>query len=117
MSRIFLAGAAGVIGRRLMPLLRASGHSVWGTTRSPERVEFLRGLGAHPVLVDVFDPGALAKSVLEAKPEIVIHQLTDLAETSRSGEARQPPSPAMPASARRGRATWSRRRGRLARAA
>jgi nucleoside-diphosphate-sugar epimerase len=79
-SRIFLAGAAGVIGRRLVPLLRAADHSVWGTTRSPERMEFLRGLGAHPVLVDVFDPEALAKSVLAAKPDIVIHQLTDLAE-------------------------------------
>jgi nucleoside-diphosphate-sugar epimerase len=78
-SRIFLAGAAGVIGRRLMPLLRASGHSVWGTTRSKDRVEFVRGLGAEPVVVDVFDAEALAKAVLAAKPEIVIHQLTDLA--------------------------------------
>jgi nucleoside-diphosphate-sugar epimerase len=79
-SRIFLARAAGVIGRRLVPLLRTAGHSVWGTTRSPERMEFLRSLGAHPVLIDVFDAEALAKAVLEAKPEIVIHQLTDLAE-------------------------------------
>jgi nucleoside-diphosphate-sugar epimerase len=79
-SRIFLAGAAGVIGRRLLPLLRGAGHSVWGTTRSPERMEFARGLGAHPVVVDVFDAEALARAVLEAKPEIVIHQLTDLAE-------------------------------------
>ena len=80
MSRIFLAGAAGVIGRRLTPLLRAAGHSVWGTTRSPERPEFLRGLGAHPVLVDVFEAEALANAVFEAKPEIIIHQLTDLSE-------------------------------------
>jgi nucleoside-diphosphate-sugar epimerase len=79
-SRIFLAGAAGAIGRRLTPLLCAAGHSVWGTTRSPERIEFVRGLGAYPVMVDVFDAEALAKAVLEAKPEIVIHQLTDLAE-------------------------------------
>ena len=74
-----MAGAAGVIGRRLTPLLLARGHSVWGVTRSPDRVELLRGLGAHPVLVDVFDAEALAMAVLEAKPEIVIHQLTDLA--------------------------------------
>ena len=80
MSRIFLAGAAGVIGQRLTPLLRAAGHSVWGTTRSPERQEFLRGLGAHPVLVDVFEAEALANAVFEAKPEIIIHQLTDLSE-------------------------------------
>jgi nucleoside-diphosphate-sugar epimerase len=78
MSRIFLAGAAGVIGRRLAPLLLAHGHSVWGATRSPDNGEFLRKLGARPVLVDVFDAEALATAVLDAKPEIVIHQLTDL---------------------------------------
>ena len=79
MSRIFLAGGAGVIGRRLTPLLRAAGHSVAGTTRSPERMEFIRGLGAEPVVVDVFDAKALAEAVVAARPEIVIHQLTDLA--------------------------------------
>jgi nucleoside-diphosphate-sugar epimerase len=79
MSRIFLAGASGVIGRRLTPLLLAHGHSVWGATRSRDNSEFLRKLGARPVVVDVFDAEALATAVLEAKPEIVIHQLTDLA--------------------------------------
>ena len=79
MSRIFLAGASGVIGRRLTPLLLAHGHSVWGKTRSPGNVEFLRKLGALPVAVDVFDAEALATAVLDARPEIVIHQLTDLA--------------------------------------
>jgi nucleoside-diphosphate-sugar epimerase len=79
-TRIFLAGATGVVGRRLIPLLRASGHVVWGTTRSAEKMEFLRGLGAEPIVVDVFDAETLAKAVREAKPEIVIHQLTDLAE-------------------------------------
>jgi nucleoside-diphosphate-sugar epimerase len=78
MSRIFLAGAAGVIGRRLTPLLLAHGHSVWGATRSPNNGEFLGKLGARPVAVDVFDADALAAAVLDAKPEIVIHQLTDL---------------------------------------
>jgi nucleoside-diphosphate-sugar epimerase len=79
MSRIFLAGAAGVIGRRLTPLLLAHGHSVWGATHSPDKSEFLLKLGARPILVDVFDADALATAVLEAEPEIVIHQLTDLA--------------------------------------
>ena len=78
MSRIFLAGAAGVIGRRLTPLLLAHGHLVWGTTRSPGNVEFLRKLGARLVVVDVLDAEALATAVLDAKPEIVMHQLTDL---------------------------------------
>jgi nucleoside-diphosphate-sugar epimerase len=79
MSRIFLAGATGVIGRRLTPLLLAQGHTVWGSTRSPDKSEVLRKLGALPVLVDAFDAEALATAVLEAKSEIVIHQLTDLA--------------------------------------
>ena len=79
MSRIFLAGAAGVVGRRLTPLLLAQGHTVWGATRSADETEVLRKLGALPVVVDVFDAEALATAVLEAKPEIVIHQLTDLA--------------------------------------
>jgi nucleoside-diphosphate-sugar epimerase len=79
MSRIFLAGAAGVIGRRLTPLLLAHGHSVWGATRSRDNGEFLRELGARPIVVDVFDAEALAAAVLEAKPEIIMHQLTDLA--------------------------------------
>ncbi len=80
MNRIFLAGATGVIGGRLLPLLRSAGHSVWGTTRSWDKAASLRDMGAEPVVVDVFDAEALARAVLEAKPEIVIHQLTDLAE-------------------------------------
>jgi nucleoside-diphosphate-sugar epimerase len=79
-SRIFLAGASGVIGRRLTPLLRAAGHSVSGMTRSADKAEILRKMGAEPVVVDVFDAEALAKAVLDAKPDIVIHQLTDLAD-------------------------------------
>ena len=75
MSRIFLAGASGVIGRRLTPLLLAHGHSVWAATRSPDNGELLRKLGARPVVVDVFDAEALATAVLDARPEIVIHQL------------------------------------------
>ncbi len=62
----------------LTPLLVADGHSVWGATRSPDNGVFLRKLGARPVLVNVFDAERLATAVLEAKPEIVIHQLTDL---------------------------------------
>ena len=93
MSRIFLAGAAGVIGRRLTPLLLAHGHSVWGSTRSPDNGEFLRKLGARPVVVDVFDAEALATAVLEAKPEIVIHQLTDLAVVHDPAKRSERPRP------------------------
>jgi nucleoside-diphosphate-sugar epimerase len=86
MSRIFLAGAAGVIGRRLTPLLLGKGHTVWGSTRSANKREVLGKLGALPVVVDVFDAQALATAVLEAQPEIVIHQLTDLAALHDSAE-------------------------------
>jgi nucleoside-diphosphate-sugar epimerase len=79
MSRIFLAGAAGVIGRRLTPLLLAHGHEVWGATRSLDNRELLRGLGARTVVVDVFDAEALTAAVIEAEPQIIMHQLTDLA--------------------------------------
>lgn len=77
--RIFLAGAGGVIGRRLTPLLRAAGHSVVGTTRSAGKADAVAALGAEPVVVDVFDSEALRLAVLAAKPDAVIHQLTDLA--------------------------------------
>ena len=76
--RIFLAGAGGAVGRRLMPLLRDAGHQVFGTTRDPAKAEMLARLGAEPVVVDVFDAAALTRAVAAARPEVVIHQLTDL---------------------------------------
>jgi nucleoside-diphosphate-sugar epimerase len=75
---IFLAGAGGAIGRRLTPLLRAAGHAVIGTTRAADKVKTLRALGAESVVVDVFDAAALARAMLAAAPQVVIHQLTDL---------------------------------------
>jgi len=77
--KIFLAGAGGAIGRRLTPLLRRAGHDVVGTTRSAEKTVALRALGAEPVVVDVFDAVALARAVQAAAPQVVMHQLTDLA--------------------------------------
>ena len=88
--RIFLAGAAGVIGRRLTPMLVAAGHDVTGTTRSVEKAAMLSGQGAHAVVVDVFDRAALHDAVARARPEVVIHQLTDLPrvfDPERRGEA------------------------------
>lgn len=76
--RVFLAGASGAIGRQLTPLLVAAGHEVAGMTRSPDKVEMLRELGAEPVVVDVYDREALTEAVVAFEPDLVMHQLTDL---------------------------------------
>jgi nucleoside-diphosphate-sugar epimerase len=76
--RVFLAGASGVIGTRLVPLLIGGGHHVTGMTRSSAKVGMLRGLGAEPVVGDVFDGDALTAAVVAAAPDLVMHQLTDL---------------------------------------
>ncbi len=76
--RIFVAGATGVIGSRLLPPLIAAGHQVAGMTRSPARAQTLRTVGVEPVVCDVFDGAALTAAVRAFAPETVIHQLTDL---------------------------------------
>jgi nucleoside-diphosphate-sugar epimerase len=76
--RIFLAGAAGAIGRRLTPLLVLMGHDVVGTTRSRDKAGMIEAMCAQAVVVDVFDADALTAAVVAAKPDVVIHQLTDL---------------------------------------
>jgi nucleoside-diphosphate-sugar epimerase len=76
--RVFLAGASGVVGRRLAVLLRDAKHEVAGTTRTPAKVRMLRALGVEPIMVDVFDADALAQAVATARPDVVVHQLTDL---------------------------------------
>jgi nucleoside-diphosphate-sugar epimerase len=88
--RLLLAGAAGVIGRRLVPLLVEAGHDVFGTTRSADRAQALQAAGVTPVTVDVYDATALSRAVGSIRPEIVIHQLTDIPrnlDPSRAGEA------------------------------
>lgn len=76
--RIFLAGASGAIGSRLIPLLRAAGHRIHATTRYEAKAEALRSAGAEPIVVNVLDAVAINRAVASARPEIVIHQLTDL---------------------------------------
>jgi nucleoside-diphosphate-sugar epimerase len=76
--RVFVAGATGVIGRALVPLLVQAGHEVTGTTRGPERAEDIRQLGAEPVVANAFDRERLQAAVEEAGPEVVIHELTDI---------------------------------------
>ena len=76
--RIFLAGATGVIGRPLLTLLVRAGHEVTGTTRSAAKATLISDAGATPIVVDVFDADALSRTVATARPEVIIHQLTDL---------------------------------------
>ncbi len=80
--RVFLAGATGVIGIRLVPLLREAGHTVAGLTRSPEKTSLLDDLGATPVVCDVFDRQLLVEAVVRFGPDLVMHQLTDLPDDS-----------------------------------
>ena len=76
--RIFLAGAAGVIGRRLTPLLVLMRPEVTGTTRVAAKAGAIEAMCARPVVVDVFDADALKAAVVAARPDVIIHQLTDL---------------------------------------
>jgi nucleoside-diphosphate-sugar epimerase len=76
--RVFLAGATGVIGRRLTPLLLSHGHQVTCMTRSGQRAGWLREHGAEAVIADALDADAVRDAVAQARPEAVIHQLTSL---------------------------------------
>src|SRR4029077_4228368 len=88
--RIFLAGASGVIGRQLTPLLVEKGHTVAGTTRSERKSDLVRELGAAPVVVDVYDVGALRDAIRDFAPDAVMHQLTDLPDdVAKIGASRE----------------------------
>ena len=76
--RVFLAGATGVIGRRLVPRLVQEGHEVTGMTRSDAKTGLLRELGAEPVVADALDAEGLRSAVAGAGPEVIVHQLTDI---------------------------------------
>jgi 2-alkyl-3-oxoalkanoate reductase len=77
--RVFVAGATGAIGRRLVPQLVARGHAVTATTRSAAKADDLRAAGADPVVVDGLDAAAVGEAVARAEPEAVVHQMTALA--------------------------------------
>jgi nucleoside-diphosphate-sugar epimerase len=76
--RILVAGATGVIGRRLVPRLVERGYEVFGTTRSADRAQDLERAGATPVVFDVYDRAGVARVLAATRPRVVIHQLTDL---------------------------------------
>jgi nucleoside-diphosphate-sugar epimerase len=82
--RVFVAGASGAIGTRLVPQLVERGHEVIGTSRSAEKAEDLRALGAEPVALDLLDRAAVRRTVLEAAPDAIVHQATALADLTFS---------------------------------
>ena len=77
--RVFVAGATGAIGARLVPQLIEHGHDVIGTYRSAGGAERVEALGAEPVALDLLDARAVRQAVLEAKPDAIVHQATALA--------------------------------------
>ena len=78
--RVFVAGASGALGSRLVPQLIDAGHDVTGTHKSPASAELLRALGARPVRVDLLDARAVRNAVLENEPEAIVHEVTALAD-------------------------------------
>ena len=76
--KIFLAGATGAVGKRLISLLTGAGHTVTGTTRRPDRVMSIHLAGATPALLDALNPSEVLKAVRQAEPDVIIHQLTAL---------------------------------------
>lgn len=80
--RVFVAGASGAIGARLVPQLVERGHEVVGTSRSLDRAEGLRARGAEPVVLDLLDAGAVREAVAAARPDAIVHEATALAGLS-----------------------------------
>lgn len=76
--RVFVAGATGAVGRRLIPQLTDAGHEVIATTRTAAKVDPLRTLGAQPVVVDGLDAAAVGEAVAHASPDVIVHQMTAL---------------------------------------
>lgn len=76
--KVFIAGGSGAIGRRLIPLLTARGHQVVATTRTPAKSQLIEQLGAKPVVLNGLDRSRVLTTVLAERPEVVVHQMTDL---------------------------------------
>src|SRR6266545_1790639 len=77
--RVFVTGASGALGSRLVPQLIDAGHEVIGTYNSPASAELLQVLGAEPVRLDLLDAGAVRKAVLDNVPDAIVHEATALA--------------------------------------
>lgn len=79
--KIFLAGATGAIGKRLLPMLVASGHEVTGTTRTAAKARSIRSIGAKPEIVDVLNKRQVIEAVERTKPDVIIHEVTAIPQS------------------------------------
>jgi len=86
--KILLAGATGAIGRLLLPLLVRAGHEVAGTTRRADKTAPIVSAGGRPVVADALDRAAMFTVLQAERPDVVIHQLTDLAGRDFPANAR-----------------------------
>ncbi|HLY26260.1 MAG TPA: NAD(P)-dependent oxidoreductase [Aggregatilineales bacterium] len=86
--KILVAGATGVVGRNLIPLLIEAGHSVAGSSRHEKRTPLIRALGATPVVFDAHDRKAVFATLESQRPDVLIDQLTDLAERDFAANSR-----------------------------
>ena len=80
--RVLIAGATGAVGHRLVPLLVAAGHQVTGLTRTSAKTAEIERAGATALVADAFDGPLVRRLVLEARPEVVVHEMTALADAS-----------------------------------
>jgi hypothetical protein len=80
--RVFVAGATGAVGSRLIPLLVSAGPSVLGLTRTPGKAEAIRRAGADVAIVDALDGVAVRQAVVRAKPDGIVHGMTALSGVS-----------------------------------
>ncbi len=79
--RVFVAGASGAVGRRLVPMLIADGHDVTATTHGAAKLDMLRDMGANPVVMDGLDAISVGEAVARAEPDVIVHEMTALAGT------------------------------------
>lgn len=76
--RVLVAGATGVVGRHVVPLLAAAGHSVVGLSHTAAKAAVIRQLGAEPAIADGLDRAAIHRAVAQARPDVVVHEMTAL---------------------------------------
>ncbi|WP_369185513.1 NAD-dependent epimerase/dehydratase family protein [Streptomyces sp. Y1] len=85
---VFLAGGTGAVGRLLLPLLLDAGHRVTAASRTPRGIAWLRAQGAEAVRLDMFDRAGVLDAVAAAAPQVIVHQLTALADANLADNAR-----------------------------